>query len=404
MPASFGSGGERKIDHWAAQAEVHQWYCTHRNSLFLPWHRSYLYYFEQSLRKRIRDSFRLPYWDWTLDQGIPSELQDSEFLNTLNVTRTSSNIAIDGQAGEFKTKQWWESAVIEIGKAADFDTIGGDVESSGLVESPYHNMVHVGVGGDMGRVPMAAKDPIFWLHHCNIDRLWSLWMDQIIDSGNSRLIFPSTDVAAWLDQSFPNHFVNSSGALESATVKTSLFTEELDYNYDTMKKTWTLTDIPSDQSTAEQPTPVDALETPAAGLGLADAPGSVLQLNFTLPAKLFDSPQKLLSLRLKVSGIPYPSDGRLSFAAALLIGGKSFSLPEIGFFPGAHDSHMTGMIGLSLNKHMNTIRSLAKDSRSGQLLLSLKDQNGIAVNLRSAIPNLNSNASSYGVRWKAVFA
>jgi hypothetical protein len=407
IPASFGRGGNwlaaRKLDHWAAQAEVHQWYCSHRNWNFLPWHRTYLYHFEQSLRKRIGDTFRLPYWDWTLDQNIPTELQNSEFMKALNTTRASSTIAINGAEGASKTKKWWESAFIEISKAADYDSIGGDIDSSGLMESPYHNMVHVGVGGDMGRVPMAAKDPVFWLHHCNVDRLWSLWMDQIIAAGNTRLLFPSTNVGEWLNQSFPNHFVNSTGTIDSATVKTSLFTEELGYNYDSMKKTWTLTDIPPDQAIAERSVPVETVETTAAGLRLADLPGSVLQLNFTLPQNLFDSPQLLRSLRLKVSGVPQPTDSRMTFAASLVIGGRTFILPEIGFFPGAHDSHTEGMIGLSLNQHMNTIRSVAKDNRSGQLLLSLKDNNGNSVTIRTAIPNLSSKASSYGVKWKAVF-
>jgi tyrosinase len=30
-------------------------------------------------------------------------------------------------------------------------------------------------GGSMGRVPTAAFDPVFWAHHCNIDRIWAIW-------------------------------------------------------------------------------------------------------------------------------------------------------------------------------------------------------------------------------------
>ena len=41
-----------------------------------------------------------------------------------------------------------------------------------------HNIVHVLVGGWMGSVPTAAQDPIFFLHHCNMDRLWDLWLAQ----------------------------------------------------------------------------------------------------------------------------------------------------------------------------------------------------------------------------------
>jgi tyrosinase len=42
-------------------------------------------------------------------------------------------------------------------------------------ESQMHNGVHVWVGGMMGSVPPAPNDPVFWLHHCNIDRIWALW-------------------------------------------------------------------------------------------------------------------------------------------------------------------------------------------------------------------------------------
>ena len=38
-----------------------------------------------------------------------------------------------------------------------------------------HNQVHVWVGGTMTLVPIAPADPIFWLHHGEIDRLWHLW-------------------------------------------------------------------------------------------------------------------------------------------------------------------------------------------------------------------------------------
>ncbi|KAK4862915.1 hypothetical protein LT330_010745 [Penicillium expansum] len=42
-----------------------------------------------------------------------------------------------------------------------------------------HNNIHGWVGGDfnghMSQIPVATFDPIFWLHHCNIDRIFALW-------------------------------------------------------------------------------------------------------------------------------------------------------------------------------------------------------------------------------------
>jgi hypothetical protein len=38
-----------------------------------------------------------------------------------------------------------------------------------------HNFVHVDIGGLMESPSTAGRDPIFWLHHANIDRLWEVW-------------------------------------------------------------------------------------------------------------------------------------------------------------------------------------------------------------------------------------
>ena len=43
-------------------------YCEHGNQLFLPWHRAYLYYFEQALQD-LAPGVTLPWWDWTAERG-----------------------------------------------------------------------------------------------------------------------------------------------------------------------------------------------------------------------------------------------------------------------------------------------------------------------------------------------
>lgn len=51
----------------------------------------------------------------------------------------------------------------------------GDRRAGDLEMNP-HNSVHGMIGGFMGDPYYAALDPLFWLHHCNIDRLWEAWM------------------------------------------------------------------------------------------------------------------------------------------------------------------------------------------------------------------------------------
>lgn len=54
------------------QALIHQNHCQHGWERFLPWHRAYLYEFEQNLQD-FCPRVTLPYWDWTLPRYQPSK-------------------------------------------------------------------------------------------------------------------------------------------------------------------------------------------------------------------------------------------------------------------------------------------------------------------------------------------
>jgi len=58
------------------------------------------------------------------------------------------------------------------------DTLDGDAGFCANLDNAPHSAVHIDVGTrekGMGAVSWAANDPIFWLHHCNIDRIWASW-------------------------------------------------------------------------------------------------------------------------------------------------------------------------------------------------------------------------------------
>jgi tyrosinase len=40
-----------------------------------------------------------------------------------------------------------------------------------------HNRVHVWIGGDMG-LGTSPNDPVFFLNHCNVDRIWAAWQER----------------------------------------------------------------------------------------------------------------------------------------------------------------------------------------------------------------------------------
>jgi tyrosinase len=86
---------------------------------------------------------------------------------------------------------------------AEFAEFGGPVTGwnhdagrvVGTLERTPPNNVHGGVGGLMNSFETAALDPIFWLHHANIDRLWEVWLGRPWSRGN-----PTE--ADWLNMEF----------------------------------------------------------------------------------------------------------------------------------------------------------------------------------------------------------
>ena len=53
-----------------------------------------------------------------------------------------------------------------------------------------HNIVHMWVGGQMDDVPAAVNDPVFNLHHCNVDRILESWMTRFATGYNSSNLLP----------------------------------------------------------------------------------------------------------------------------------------------------------------------------------------------------------------------
>jgi tyrosinase len=98
---------------------------------------------------------------------------------------------------------------------------------TGALENQPHNIVHSSVGGQgwMAHPETAAQDPIFWLHHSNIDRLWERWLDR----GGGRAN-PVND-GVWMDTGFA--FFDENGASIQMSAREIVETaSQLDYVYD----------------------------------------------------------------------------------------------------------------------------------------------------------------------------
>lgn len=246
---------------WQFQANMHDagrngadaaWkWCQHGNWWFLPWHRGYLYYFERIIRALSGDEkFMLPYWAWEKPRQnvLPAPFRSAKVGGDPNPlydeTRALANRGQALRPSRFGTFVGdWESAQ----RASRFTTgaaetsFGGirrpavklparpeSTGSHGVMEAQAHDLLHVAVGaggGNMGRTSTAAQDPIFWLHHANVDRLWNRWLD-----GRGHDLPDETADADWYSQQFP--FYDEAGKRVTPSVKEILGIAAEGYVYD----------------------------------------------------------------------------------------------------------------------------------------------------------------------------
>jgi tyrosinase len=167
---------------------------AHGQPAFLPWHRAYLYRFELALRDTGRDVM-LPWWDWTRTPDIPAAYKDKETSggneNPLFSVAIATEALEQGKralgdeeedtrrlAGIPNTMREPGLPNTRLPTAPQISaalTEEKDYEEFRRMIERYHGNVHMWVGGHMSNLPFAAFDPIFWAHHCMIDRLWRMW-------------------------------------------------------------------------------------------------------------------------------------------------------------------------------------------------------------------------------------
>jgi tyrosinase len=143
---------------------------------FLPWHRMYVYFLERIVRAASGNpNFTLPYWDYLTpsQRALPGPFWNSTVSALYRPSRNAGSNAgspIDqGQpAGTINQDCMSET---------DYLPTPGKLGFCSAINGSPHGIVHSLVGNSigMGNVPWAANDPIFWLHHCNIDRMWASW-------------------------------------------------------------------------------------------------------------------------------------------------------------------------------------------------------------------------------------
>jgi len=204
---------------------------AHRGSVFLPWHRFMLLLLEQHLQRVLDDdAFGLPYWDWAADGdhqpigeqpglglwkatamgGAGAPVEDGPFgfdpehhedgfrvvffedpisgvlsaplghrglvrrlqgpTSTFGLPTSQQVRAVLASQTEYDVENW--DARCREGLR---NLLEGWIPFSADRRPELHNRVHVWIGGDMdpGTSP---NDPVFYLNHCNVDRIWEAWM------------------------------------------------------------------------------------------------------------------------------------------------------------------------------------------------------------------------------------
>lgn len=167
--------------HYNARGTAHGW------AWFFSWHRAYLMEFQRLLRT-VDSSIVIPYWDWSYDSQAPelAPIWQSDWYGGNG--RSGDRCVTNGKFSNYRPyypqthclqRQWDNGDRIYayyspqalrdlIDNSTPYDTFRQRLEGA------PHGQVHVSIGFDMSTM-YSPNDPIFFLHHCFIDKLWADW-------------------------------------------------------------------------------------------------------------------------------------------------------------------------------------------------------------------------------------
>lgn len=214
----------------------------HGNIAFLPWHRQYLRAFELALQQEV-PGVTLPYWNWSDDVRAVTNLFTPEFLGTTTRGQPEliSNSLLQRRVPIGERPNWWPAGIQGFIINGHLEEGFGDALTRGSMEvnwppSPNqikqltelnisirgahplwafwlvleqghsavtvrtHNSGHRFIGGHMGGA-FSPNDPIFWMHHANVDRIWANWQQNRLDT-----VTGSTHVDHWPDSTETSPF------------------------------------------------------------------------------------------------------------------------------------------------------------------------------------------------------
>jgi tyrosinase len=136
---------------------------------FLPWHRLYLINFEQAMRG-FQPTFFVPYWRWMDQTSIPRWMVNFKPTGVTDANGRAIRVTRNPGHAPLPTSQTIQRTVMSVTDYWYFT-----LALEGFYPYGAHNLVHNWFNGTMTNVPRAPADPMFWMHHAEIDRLWWIW-------------------------------------------------------------------------------------------------------------------------------------------------------------------------------------------------------------------------------------
>ncbi|KMT08955.1 hypothetical protein BVRB_6g136680 [Beta vulgaris subsp. vulgaris] len=270
---AYCDGAYPVLDHPDQRLEVHaSW-------LFASFHRWYLYFFERIMAKLInKPGFALPYWNWDHPDGmrIPEMFKDIDsplYDPNRNVNHLSRviDLSFNNVEHDYPDEKQIQENLLLMRKQMLYPTKpsvffgaayrSGDAADpnagAGALELSPHNNVHIWTGSktirsnqDMGAFWSAGRDSIFYCHHSNVDRMWSIWRNDL--PGRSRLDLNDPD---YLNAYFIFYDENANPV--KVYVKDSFDTEKLGYKYEQQDLPWLFKSV----ATPAKPTITDTTVT-----------------------------------------------------------------------------------------------------------------------------------------------
>ncbi|PPQ83615.1 hypothetical protein CVT25_006300 [Psilocybe cyanescens] len=193
----------------------------HNLGQFLPWHRHYIRSYEKGLRNECGYNGTFPYWDWTQDVGVNQSLsdapvfdpmtgfggngvpgtytlppnnntdnrifpeafrgclEDGPFANyTLSVGpgKLATNHCLTRGHNNDAKKYLTSAAEANVTRSPNFEVFRVQLEGEPITtDHRMHDGGHDAIGGEMSNFYSSPGEPLFYLHHANLDRIWWRW-------------------------------------------------------------------------------------------------------------------------------------------------------------------------------------------------------------------------------------